>query len=249
VPISKVSVTSKKLLKKTTIPAVKDNITLIKLPLEEEFWKMDGIAHLEKLRKGVRELVKYIDPEDQRYVTTDFADYILEDKIKTNSFSDTKAPEYTSPFQNNVHRLEQLIRENENHITISRIRKGETITKEELQALEDILFQGGIDKEAIEKELGSQFSLVKFIISLMGLNPEKVDAAFAKFINDYQLNSMQVEFLEMIKKFLTTNGEIELSKLYDAPFKNYHSMGIDGVFNTQQSDAIFEIVRDFNKAN
>jgi type I restriction enzyme R subunit len=249
VPISKVSVTSKKLLKKTTIPAVKDNITLIKLPLEEEFWKIDGIAHLEKLRKGVRELVKYIDPEDQRYVTTDFADYILEDKIKTNSFSDTKAPEYTSPFQNNVHRLEQLIRENENHITISRIRKGETITKEELQALEDILFQGGIDKEAIEKELGSQFSLVKFIISLMGLNPEKVDAAFAKFINDYQLNSMQVEFLEMIKKFLTTNGEIELSKLYDAPFKNYHSMGIDGVFNTQQSDAIFEIVRDFNKAN
>lgn len=249
IPISKVVSTSRKLLKKTTIPTVKSNEALIKLPLEEDFWKAQGIVHLEKLRKGVRELVKYIDPVDQRYVTTDFADYIIEDKIKTTGFSDTETPEYTSPFQNNVHRLEQLIRENENHITISRIRKGETITKEELQALEDILFKGGIDKESIEKELGSQFSLAKFIISLMGLSSEKVDAAFSKFINDYQLNAVQIQFLDTIKKFITTNGKIEPSKLYDAPFKNYHSMGIDGVFTEQQADVIFKIVEDFNQAN
>ena len=141
------------------------------------------------------------------------------------------------------------IRKNEDHITISRIRKGETITKEELQALEDILFAGGIEKEAIEKELGTQFSLVKFIISLMGLSPEKVDAAFAKFINDFQLNAVQIEFLDTIKKFLTTNGTIEPSKLYDSPFKNFHSMGIDGVFTEKQADVIFKIVEDFNQAN
>lgn len=247
IPISKVVGTSRKLLKKTTIPAVKSKEDLIKLPLEEDFWKVNGIVHLEKLRKGVRELVKYIDPVDQRYVTTDFTDFILDDKIKTGSFVIEDGTTYTpSPFQNNVYRLEELIRENENHITITRIRKGEAITKAELQALEDILFQGGIDKEAIEKEIGSQFSLVKFIISLMGLSAEKVDAAFAKFINDYQLNAIQIEFLDTIKKFLTTNGEIEPSKLYDAPFKNYHSLGIDGVFTEQQADKIFEIVSSFN---
>ena len=249
IPITKVVNTSKKLLKKTTIPAVKSKESLIKLPLEENFWKTDGIAHLEKLRKGVRELVKYIDPVDQRYVTTDFTDYIIEDEIKTNSFSEPESPEYVSPFQNNVHRLEQLICENENHITIARIRKGETITTEELQALENILLKGGVDKQAIEKELGSRFSLVKFIISLMGLSPEKVNAAFAKFINDYQLNAIQIQFLDTIKKFLTVNGKIEPSKLYDAPFKNYHSMGIDGVFTEQQADVIFKIVADFNQAN
>lgn len=247
IPISKVVGTSRKLLKKTTIPAVKSKEGLIKLPLEEDFWKVNGIVHLEKLRKGVRELVKYIDPVDQRYVTTDFTDYILKDKIKTGSFVKEDGATYTpSPFQNNVYRLEELIRENENHITITRIRKGEAITQAELQALEVILFKGGIDKEAIEKEIGSQFSLVKFIISLMGLSSEKVDAAFAKFINDYQLNAIQIEFLDTIKKFLTTNGEIEPSKLYDAPFKNYHSLGIDGVFTEQQADKIFEIVSGFN---
>lgn len=249
IPISKVASTSKKLLKKTTIPAVKSKEELIKCPLEEEFWKIDGIAHLEKLRKGVRELVKYIDPVDQRYVTTDFADYVLEDKVQTGGFAAEENPEYTSPFQNNIHRLKKLIRENENHVTISRIRNGETITKKELETLEKMLFEGGINKEPIEKELGTKFNIVEFIISLMGLSAAHVDEAFAKFINAYQLNSVQIQFLDTIKKFLTTNGKIEPRKLYDSPFKNYHSMGIDGVFTTQQADAIFDIVNEFGHAN
>lgn len=252
IPITKVVATSKKLLKKTTIPAVKSKEALIKMPMEENFWKVDGILHLEKLRKGVRSLVKYIDPADQRYVTTDFADYILNDKIVESGMASEKPGTYTkgtSPFQNNLYRLEQLVRENENHITIARIRKGETITTSELKALENMLFSDGIDKETIEKELGEQLSLVQFIISLMGLSSEKVDAAFAKFVNDYQLNSIQIEFLDTIKKFLTTNGQIEPSKLYDAPFKNYHSLGIDGVFTEQQADQIFQILADFNQAN
>lgn len=251
-PISKVTTTSKKLLKKTTIPAVASKQDLIKMPLAEDFWKAEGIVHLEKLRKGVRELVKYIDPEDQRYVTTDFKDDIIKDKIVEGGMgvaSDNETPSYVSPFQNNIHRLEKLIRENADHMTIIRIRKGEAITENELEALEKILFSNGIDRVQLEKELGIQFNLVQFIIGLMGLSAEKVEAAFADFINQYQLNSVQIQFLDTIKKFLTTNGKIEPSKLYDSPFKNYHSMGIDGVFTTQQADAIFKIVEDFNHAN
>ena len=250
IPITKVVETSRKLLKKTTIPAVKSKEDLVKQPLEEDFWKVDGIVHLEKLRKGVRELVKYIDPVDQRYVTTDFADFILEEKIVTGGMASEEDGAYApQPFQNNVHRLEELIRENQDHITISRIRNGEAITEGELQALEKILFTGGIEKESIQKELGIEFSMVKFIISLIGLSSKKVDAAFAEFINDFQLNSVQIEFLDTIKKFLTTNGTIEPTKLYESPFKNYHSLGIDGVFTEKQADRIFKIVKDFNQAN
>ena len=246
IPISKVASTSKKLLKKTTIPAVQSKEALIKMPLEESFWKEEGIAHLEKLRKGVRELVKYIDPIDQRYVTTDFQDAILEDKVVVRDMVTEPVKDYISPFQNNIHRLEQLIRENENHITIARIRKGEPITQEELSALESILFNREVTKEAIGNELGTQFNLIQFIISLMGLSAEKVDAAFAKFINDYKLNAIQIQFLDTVKLFLTKNGKIDPSKLYDSPFKNYHNMGIDGVFNEHQADAIFKIVEEFN---
>jgi len=249
IPISKVATTSQKLLKKTTIPAVKSKEELIKLPLEETFWQAEGISHLEKLRKGVRELVKYIDPEDQRYVTTDFEDVILEDKIIERDVLGDPSASYKTPFKNNLHRLEELIRENKDHLTIVRIRKGEAITKEELAGLEKILFEGGLKKDVLTKELGSDLNLVQFVLSLMGLSAERVDMAFAKFINDYQLNAIQISFLDTIKKFLTSNGKIEPSKLYDAPFKNFHTMGVDGVFNQQQADVIFKIVSDFNRAN
>ena len=248
VPITRTVSISRQLLKKTTIPQVKAKEDIIKLPLEEDFWKIDGITHLEKLRKGVRHLVKFIDPEDQRNVTTDFEDLIEEDKIVFTPYGTAEPPAGPSPFENNIHRLQQLIRENENHITITRIRNGETITKEELLALEKMLFEGGIDKESIEKELGKEFNIVSFIISLVGLSSERVDAAFATFINDYKLNSVQIEFLDTIKKFLTTNGKIELEKLYDSPFKNYHSLGIDGVFDTKQADSIIRILREFNES-
>ena len=252
IPITKVVNTSKKLLKKTTIPAVKSKEEIIRLPMEESFWKINGIVHLEKLRKNVRELVKYIDPEDQRYVTTDFEDFVQEDKIVINNrFGEKSNQEIykASPFQNNVHRLQELIRANKDHFTILKIRNGEVITTDELHALEKILFSNGIDKTSIEKELGSTLNLVQFVISLMGLSAQKVDEAFAQFINDYQLNSVQIQFLDTIKRFLTTNGKIDLTKLYESPFKNFHNQGIDGVFNSQQADTIFSIVKDLNKVN
>ena len=80
--IAKVVNTSNKLLKKTAIPEIKAKEHVLKLPTEEAFWNNDGIAHLENLRLEVRELVKYLDPVDQKYVTTDFDDYIIEDEIK-----------------------------------------------------------------------------------------------------------------------------------------------------------------------
>ena len=39
---------------------------------------------------------------------------------------------------------------------------------------------------------------------------------------------------------------VEPSKLYDSPFKKYHSMGIRGVFSEKQADSIFEIVTKLN---
>jgi len=219
------------------------------LPTEEAFWNNDGIAHLENLRLEVRELVKYLDPVDQKYVTTDFDDYIIEDEIKISESSDSEPPEYENPFKNNIKRLEKLINDNQNNVTIKRIRNGEAITKEELNGLEKILFSETLNKEELEKELGNKLSLTEFVISLLGISEEKVNAAFAQFINENELNPSQIEFLNMIKQFLTVNGKIDPKKLYESPFKEFHALGVDGVFTEQQADKIFKIVENFNQAN
>ena len=224
--IAKVVNTSNKLLKKTAIPEIKAKEHVLKLPTEEAFWNNDGIAHLENLRLEVRELVKYLDPVDQKYVT-----------------------EYENPFKNNIKRLEKLINDNQNNVTIKRIRNGEAITKEELNGLEKILFSETLNKEELEKELGNKLSLTEFVISLLGISEEKVNAAFAQFINDNELNPSQIEFLNVIKQFLTVNGKIDPKKLYESPFKEFHALGVDGVFTEQQADKIFKIVENFNQAN
>jgi type I restriction enzyme R subunit len=247
VSITKVAILSKKLLKKTTIPEVKQNEGLIKLPLEEAFWKTDGIAHLDQIRSGVRELIKYIDPVDQKYVTTDFEDELDETKVKTKDYASEPDTAFVSPFASNVHRLEEIVRENRNHITINRIRNGEPITRVELASLEVILLNGKLKKEELEKELDKKLDLVSFIITLIGLSEERVEASFARFINDYQLNSVQIQFLATIKLFFTQNGKIDPVKLYDSPFKNYHNLGIEGVFDEKQADQIFEIVTGLNQ--
>jgi len=59
---------------------------------------------------------------------------------------------------------------------------------------------------------------------------------------------VQIQFLDTIKKFLTTNGQIEPCKLYDAPFINYHRLGIDGIVTEQQTDKIFKIVSRFKNS-
>ncbi len=245
--ITKVVKLSEKLLKKTNIPMVKSLEAVIELPIEKTFWKIEGVNHLNNVRKQLRGLIKYIDPAEQRYVTTDFNDELLVDEEQPQ----VKEPEteyVVSPFKDNKYRLEKLIRENQNHITISRIRRGETITKAELKALEAILLSGSIDKSLIEKELQNK-SLDELIVSLVGLDAETVDKAFANFINAYQLNSMQIEFLNTIKEFITANGKIKPEKLYEAPFVHFHSQGVDGVFNEEQADYIFRILKPFSKAN
>lgn len=252
--VFKVCKISEKLLRKTTIPQIKKKEDLIKQPLQESFWKNEGITHLDNLRKNVRDLLVYIEREDQRYVTTDFEDELDVSKITSNDMpgvTDHSTPTYTktkSPFENTTRRLEELIRENKNNITIQRIRNGEAITKQELKQLENILFNSETSKEKLINELNSEVNLNTLIISLLGHSVEKVDEAFAVFINKHELNSIQISFLETIKKFLTTNGKIDPSKLYESPFKDFHYHGIDGIFNEQQADVIFEIINSFNKA-
>ena len=248
-PISRVAKISKKLLKKTSIKEIADKKEMLQKTLDQDFWKQNGISHLEEIRNGLRDLVKFIDPTDQVFIITDFQDELDESKVVVTDPIINDDPVEYSPFANNLHRLQEIIRENKENITISRIRTGEQITQEELKSLESLLFSDNLKRDEVEQELGTTLDLVKFIIKLTGRSEESVDKAFAEFINDYQLNSVQIEFLDTIKLFLTKNGKINPEKLYDAPFKNYHSLGVDGVFNDKQADEIFDILEQFDQTN
>lgn len=248
--ISRVMLISGKLLEKTSIPQVKEKEQLIEKNMDEEFWKNKGVSHLEKIRDNIRTLIRYIDKTDQKYVTTNFTDTILTGKIKTDQpfeQASDSPQEYirSQVFSNNIHRLEDIVRTNQNHVTINRIKNQQPISNQELVELEKFLFAKPADKERLEKELGREINLTTFIKNLVGLSQECVNSAFAQFTNQYQLSSKQIHFLDTIKQFLTKNGKINPEMLYEAPFTEIHIMGIDGVFNDNQTDQIIDIIQSF----
>ena len=59
-PITKVAILSKKLLKKTAIPEVKAKEDTIKMPLDEDFWNVDGLTHLEAIRANIRDRNNFV---------------------------------------------------------------------------------------------------------------------------------------------------------------------------------------------
>lgn len=70
--------------------------------------------------------------------------------------------------------------------------------------------------------------------------------AFSKFINNPALNPQQIRFVDMIIQYLSTNGIIDVEKLFEPPFKDISSHGLLGVFNKDQVD---ELVRTINIVN
>jgi type I restriction enzyme R subunit len=143
-------------------------------------------------------------------------------------------------------RVESYIRDNRNHITISKICNNIPITAAELAALEVILFDGDErgTKEAFVQELGNE-PLGKFIRSILGLDVEAAQKAFSEFINSGELSANQITFIQNIISYLTKNGTIDPSMLFDTPpFSNYN--GVTGVFDDADTAKIISIVNSIN---
>jgi hypothetical protein len=63
------------------------------------------------------------------------------------------------------------------------------------------------------------------------------------YLNDHKFNSSQIQFINLIIDYLSENGAIEPSKLYEAPYTDFNTSGLDGVFQDSDADRIVGILR------
>jgi type I restriction enzyme R subunit len=71
--------------------------------------------------------------------------------------------------------------------------------------------------------------------------------AFAEFGNGRTLTSNQHEFLNLVIDHLAERGVMDPSLLYEAPFTDFDSNGVEGVFKTADVVRPIEILRDVEK--
>lgn len=122
------------------------------------------------------------------------------------------------------------------------------LTEADLDALEDMLFGTGTveGRDRFEQVYGSEISLKLFIRQLVGLDRNAAKAAFATYLQAGTFTADQIRFVSVLIDNLTQKGIIDPALLYESPFTDIHTAGLDGIFADTDADAIIAIVRSFN---
>ncbi|MGG5752763.1 type I restriction-modification enzyme R subunit C-terminal domain-containing protein [Zafaria sp. Z1313] len=138
-------------------------------------------------------------------------------------------------------RVEVYVREHLDHMAVQRLRRGLPLTEMDLRALEEMLAEGGVGS-AEDLERAAAGDVAGFIRSLVGLDQQAVQDAFADFIAETTLNSRQLELLNMIIKQLTRGGPMDAGALYEPPYTDIAAGGPEALFPEEDVDRIVSII-------
>ena len=228
---------------KKAIPVVAQQMELI-LELQTDPWWQDvTLPMLEDVRRKLRDLVKFVDRGTQvEDVYTDFEDELIVSEATEHYIvqADPNLKDYRR-------RVESYIRDHQDHITIRRLKNNEPISKFDIEALENLLFDKDhvIPREAYEDIYGEE-PLGVLVRSIVGLDRNAAKVAFAEFLQQAPLHPDQISFLNEVVEYLVKNGVMEPKELFDAPFNHYHDGGITGVLGDKLAKNVIELVRTIN---
>jgi len=234
--------TAAALEKKDTIPEVSTQIPLLTKLQTDHYWENINIKKLDDVRLALRELIKYLEIEKQTPIYTHFEDFIDHDNIVVKE----PIQSYVS-LQSYKDRVESYIQKNKNHLTIHKLSNNIAITKKELEILEKILFTEGIagTKQQFVEQYGKR-PLGAFIRSVTGLEKQALNEAFSEFLQVGNLRADQMTFVKTIVTYLSKNGTINKSMLYEPPFTDINSDGVEKVFDNDDLIKVFKIIDSIN---
>ena len=76
-----------------------------------------------------------------------------------------------------------------------------------------------------------QKPLGAFIRSIIGLEQSALNEAFSEFLQAGDLRADQMTFIKTIISYLSKNGTIDKTMLFEPPFTDLNDQGISGVFD------------------
>ncbi|HLP39831.1 DEAD/DEAH box helicase family protein [Lacibacter sp.] len=239
---AKIKEATRGLLKKLSIPEVKQQEHLIRFVQDDEYWQGSEAQRHNDTRLALRNLIKYIEAKQRPHIYTNFTDEIGEVEELQIIAQYQELGAYKK-------RVEKFLRENQHHITIHRIRQNIPITQQELVELQRLLFS--IDEHGNEELLSKVTKgqpLVVFIRSILGLDVNAAKEAFGEFLAQGNLNSTQINFINSIINYLSVNGQIDKKMLFEKPFTDIDDRGISGVFSLEQAGNVIRIIDRLNQA-
>lgn len=225
---------------KTAIPAVREQLAYLQGLQDPVFWQGMDVPTLEDLRLRLRGLTPFLDKKERKVVYSDFKDEIL--GVRPGEF--VALPKMTGAQYEK--KVKEYLKSHLDNIVIHKLRRNRALTSEDLEQLENMLTQiGEEDGKVLLHDLLERSgapSLVHFVRSMVGMDREAAQKAFAEFLKDRSLTPQQIRFIETIIDQLTARGVMDAAALYEPPFSGLHSGGPEALFAGKDNivEGIFE---------
>jgi type I restriction enzyme R subunit len=147
--------------------------------------------------------------------------------------------------------VEQTINElvSENPI-LQKLKQGQELSEEESASLAEVLYEEHphITVDLLRRVYSHRKAqLVQFMKHILGIQilesfPETVSNAFAEFVKAHTyLTARQLQFLDLLKKYIIEKGELNKRNLIESPFTMLHPEGIRGVFKPSEIEEIIKL--------
>lgn len=198
------------------IPEIQVQSELINKILHTDFVDKAGIADFETIRENLRNLVKYIVNERKIY-ETNFEEDILSMEYHEADLESEELNNYKA-------KAEYYVRKNQDHPVIAKLKTNIPLTANDVLSLENILWGELGSKREYEAEYGTK-PLGEFVREIVGLDMNAAKTAFSKFLDNANLDSRQIYFINQIVEYIVQNGMMkDFSVLQDSPFTDKGSV-------------------------
>lgn len=200
----------------SNIPEILAQTDLIHKILNTDHLDQTGIDGFEEIRERLRSLMKYIPKHHIRY-DTDLKDDLLSIEWNGAELENDDLKDYKA-------KAEYYIRQNEDNITITKLKTNQPLSDTDIQELEKILWHELGTKQDYEKEIGTK-PLGEFVREIVGLDMNAAKEAFSGYLDDTSLDSRQIYFVQQIVEYIVHNGMMkDLSVLQGSPFTDQGSI-------------------------
>lgn len=200
-----------------SIPEIAAQSELIDKILNTNYLDVAEINDFEHIREKLRDLMKYIPTGQKLIYNTNFTDEILSMEWHESELENDDLKNYKA-------KAEYYVRQHQDNEVIAKLKGNVPLTVKDVQVLENILWSEIGTKKDYEEEYGDK-PLGEFVREIVGLDMNAAKTAFSEYLDETNLDSRQIYFVNQIIEFIVHNGMMkDLSVLQETPFTDRGSV-------------------------
>ncbi len=193
---------------RASIPEIQAKMPLLREIGTSAFWENKTLSSIENMRLQVRDLLKYLEGQEDKTFTVNIIDTVTDGGIagKINT---------TMSYRE---KLLDFLTRHRDHPVLLKIHNLEQLTAADIEELEHILWFELGSKDDYERylrheQLTADMSVAAFIRKVVGLDRAKAIRLFTEFISANSLTADQEEFINNILNYVCVNGGMDRTVL------------------------------------